>query len=194
MAQFVVGEDGFVTEAAATEQAQWYVSKCPDVEPVDFEAHIMLIRAYAALKIDAPFERRGGGLTKARYNVLRLLYTAADGRMLMTELVHSMNVSPTTITKLVDGLEEDDSVRRVGNIRDKRKIWVELMPKGREVVEDTFPEVVRHIGGLWVGLSPQEKKVLIHLLSKLRYGILTDAAHERVESVARDPMMMPVFS
>lgn len=193
MAQFVVGDDGLVTEAAATEQARWYVSKCPDVEPVDFEAHIMLIRAYAALKIDAPFER-GAGLTKARYNVLRLLYSAEDSRMLMTELVHGLNVSPTTITKLVDGLEEDGSVRRVGNIRDKRKIWVELMPKGREVVEDTFPNVVRHIGSLWVGLSSQEKKVLIHLLSKLRYGILTDAAHEHVESVAKDPMMMPVFS
>ena len=41
--------------------------------PIDFEAHIMIMRAYAALRVDAPFERRGG-MTKARYNVLRMLH------------------------------------------------------------------------------------------------------------------------
>ena len=38
MAQFIINEDGLITEAAANEQAAWYVSKCPEVEPIDFES------------------------------------------------------------------------------------------------------------------------------------------------------------
>ena len=117
--QFVVGENGLLTEAAALEQAAWYAALFPESDPLDFEAHIMVMRAYDALKIDAPFEHKGG-LTKARYNVLRMLYVANENRVLMTDIVQSMNVSPTNITKLVDGLERDEYVRRVGSLNDKR--------------------------------------------------------------------------
>jgi DNA-binding MarR family transcriptional regulator len=180
---FVVGEGGLLSEPAASEQAEWYMSKCPQLDPLDFEAHIMLMRAYAALETDAPFDRRGG-LTKARYNVLRMLHGTDGNRKLMSEIVTGMNVSPTNITKLVDGLERDGYVQRAGNLNDKRKIWVELLPAGACVVEDTLPEVVRHVSGLWQGLSREDKKVLVHLLAKLRLDILTHSAEEHVEGVS----------
>ena len=180
---FVVGEGGLLSEPAATEQADWYVRKCPELDPLDFEAHIMVMRAYAALKTDTPFERRGG-LTKARYNVLRMLHGAEGNRKLMTDIVVGMNVSPTNITKLVDGLERDGYVRRVGNLKDKRKVWVELLPAGSDVVEEILPDVVRYVSSLWQGLSREEKKVLVHLLAKLRLDILTHGAEEHVEGVS----------
>ena len=193
MSQFVVGEDGLVTEAAAAEVAQWYANKNPDVVTLDFEAHIMLVRAFAALRVDAPFVKKGG-LTKPRYHVLRLLFTTPDCRLLMSDIVHAMNVSPTNVTKLVDGLEKDGYVRRVDNPRDKRKVWVELMPEGRKALEKAIPGVVEHINSLWVGLSTDEKRVLIHLLSKLRFGILADASNDQVEWIAKHPVRMPVLS
>ena len=180
--QFVVGEYGLLSEPAASEQADWYVSKCPELDALDFEAHIMLMRAYAALKTDAPFERRGG-LTKARYNVLRMLHGDEDGRLLMTDIVVSMNVTPTNITKLVDGLERDGYVRRAGNLDDKRKVWVELLPAGANMVEETLPDVVRYVSNLWQGMTHEEKRVLVHLLAKLRLDILTHSAGEHVEGV-----------
>lgn len=186
MSQFVVGEDGFVTEAAAAELAQWYASRSTDVVPVDFEAHIMLVRAYGALKVDAPFVRKKG-LTKPRYHVLRLLHTSQEKRLLMSDIVHAMNVSPTNVTKLVDGLEKDGYVRRLNNPRDKRKVWVELMPDGRDAVEEAIPGVMEHITTLWATLNADEKKVLIHLLSKLRFGILTGPANEQVDWSPRTP-------
>jgi MarR family 2-MHQ and catechol resistance regulon transcriptional repressor len=152
----------------------------------------MLIRAYAALKVDTPFEPRSG-LSKARYSILRLLYTAEANRMLMTDIVQDMSVSPTNVTKLVDGLEADALVKRVDDPHDKRKVWVELMAKGRDVVEEAFPNVARHVGSLWVGLTVEEKKVLIHLLSKLRLGILTNQAQAQIEELAKPPSGFPVF-
>jgi DNA-binding MarR family transcriptional regulator len=180
--EFVVGENGLLSEAAAAEQAEWYLSKCPDLEVLDFEAHLMVMRAYSALQTDTPFEHRGG-LTRARYNVLRILHGDDQKRKLMTDIVISMSVSPTNITKLVDGLERDGYVCRVPSGEDKRKVWVELTPSGSRVVEETLPDVVHHVSHLWQGLTLEEKRVLVHLLAKLRLDILTRSAGQRVEDV-----------
>lgn len=186
--QFAVSENGLLAEVAAREQATWYSARAPGVDPLDFEAHLMLVRAYDALKTDTPFERKGG-LTNARYNLLRLLHGAEDGRALMTDIVQSMNVSPTNITKLVDGLEKDRYVRRAHNPHDKRKVWVELLPAGADVVERSLPDVVKHVTGLWQGMTHEEKRVLVHLLSKLRLDILTREAGARIEGLsAPDPL------
>ncbi len=180
--QFTVGENGLLSEVAASEQADWYVSQYPDLDPLDFEAHFMIVRAHDALKTDAPFEQRGR-VTQARYNVLRMLYGVSGQRVLMTDIVQSMNVSPTNITKLVDGLERDGYVRRVGNLNDKRKVWVELLPDGANVVEEALPDVARHISTLWHGLTREEKRILVHLLSKLRLEVLTHGADAQIESM-----------
>jgi DNA-binding MarR family transcriptional regulator len=190
MPQFFVHDDGLLSEVEATNQADWYSKLVPGADPLSFEAHLMIMRANAALRIDAPFYSRGG-LTKARYNLLRLLYQADDYRMLMTEIVQGMNVSPTNITKLVDGLEKDGYVQRVGNETDKRKVWVELTPTGHTVLLGQFPEVVRHVVGLWTGVSSEEKRILVHLLAKVRLSILTSKAHEQVSTVTQHAGAMP---
>jgi DNA-binding MarR family transcriptional regulator len=181
--QFMVGENGFLSEVAASEQADWYVSQYPDLDALDFEAHFMIMRAYDALKTDAPFEQRGR-VTKARYNVLRMLYGVQGRRVLMTDIVQAMNVSPTNITKLVDGLERDGYVRRVGNAHDKRKVWVELLPSGADIVEEASPDVARHVATLWHGLTHEEKRILVHLLSKLRLEVLTHCADAQIEGIS----------
>ena len=181
--QFVVGENGLLSELAASEQAEWYAANFPEADAIDFEAHTMLTRAFDALKTEAPLEHRGG-LTKARYNVLRMLYVVPDQRLLMTDIVQTMNVSPTNITKLVDGLERDAFVRRAGSLNDKRKVWVELLPKGSKALEEAMPDVVHHVAILWQGLTLEEKRVLIHLLSKLRLDIMTRGAEELVENLS----------
>jgi DNA-binding MarR family transcriptional regulator len=183
MEQFVVGIDGLLSEVFAAEQAAWFGGKSLSADPIDFEAHFMLMRGFEALKIEAPFER--GGVSKARFGILRLLCQAEDHRMVMSEIVQRLNVSPTNITKLVDGLERGGYVRRVGNALDKRRIWVELLPAGKEIVDELMPSVVEHIHMLWSGLSNDEKRVLVHLVSKLRLSILTGAASNQVECVGQ---------
>ena len=101
----------------------------------------------------------------------------------MGEIIQGMNVSPTNITKLVDGLQKDGLVRRAFDASDKRKIWVELTSDGAEVVRDSFPDVARHVESLWQGLTLEERRVLIHLLAKLRLTILTNSSEAQVASV-----------
>jgi MarR family 2-MHQ and catechol resistance regulon transcriptional repressor len=189
MQQFSVGRDGRLSETAATRQASWFGRKSHTPNELDFEAHFMLMRGFDAIKADSPFERKSG-ISKARFSVLRILYQADDHRMVMSDIVQSLNVSPTNITKLVDALECAGLVRRLTTPVDKRRVWVELLPAGQQVVDDLLPDVVNHIHGLWSSLTAEEKRILIHLLSKLRLGILTGAALEDVEYV-RDKHLSP---
>ena len=181
MSQFEVREDGLLSETPVTELADWYSRYCPGTEPLAFEAQFMLMRAYMSLKLDSPFELRGG-LTRARYNVLRMLAQTEEGRLLMTDIVQGMNVSPTNITKLVDVLVKDEYVCRAPDRSDKRKFWVELTPQGRRVFEETIPDVGDHVRAFWTGISDLEMRTLIHLLSRLRMNVMTSesfAEHAR---------------
>jgi DNA-binding MarR family transcriptional regulator len=175
MTQFDVREDGLLAEQPVSELAGWYRKYCPETDIMAFEAQFMLMRAYMSLKLDSPFELRGG-LTRARYNVLRLLAQSKDERLHMTDIVQAMNVSPTNITKLVDVLAADNYVRRVPDPNDKRKFWVELMPEGAKIFEDTIPAVGDHVRLIWDGITEREKRLLIHLLVRVRQNILTSAA------------------
>jgi DNA-binding MarR family transcriptional regulator len=190
MSEFDVREDGLLSERPVSELAEWYKKYCPKTGLLAFEAQFMLMRTYMSLKLDSPFELRGG-LTRARYNVLRLLAQAKDERLLMTDIVQAMSVSPTNITKLVDVLVKDDYVRRVPDAQDKRKFWVELMPAGAKIFEDLIPNVGDHVRNIWDGISEQEQRMLIHLLVRVRQNILTSAAFlEQYRQVATPPSIM----
>jgi DNA-binding MarR family transcriptional regulator len=190
MNQFEVGEDGLLSETPVTELASWYAEYCPRTRELAFEAQFMLMRTYMSLKLDSPFELRGG-ITRARYNVLRILAQAPDDRMLMTEIVTRMNVSPTNITKLVDVLVEDDYVQRVPDPADKRKFWVELLPKGRQTFEEIIPDVGDHVAAFWNGITEQEMRTLVHLLARIRLNALTSESFaQHAKSLVEPPAMV----
>lgn len=175
MVQFEVAEDGYLREQSVSALAQWYAEQCPDTEAFAFEVHLMVMRAYAALKLDSRFERRGR-LTRARYNILRLLAQTDGNRLPMTDLVQALGVSPTNITRLVDGLVKDHHVRRIADKEDKRKFWVELMPAGLAAFEEAVPVVGRHVKSVWGGFTEREVRTLVHLLAKLRLNVFTAGA------------------
>lgn len=190
MNQFEVGEDGLLSETPVAELAAWYGEHCPETPLLAFEAQFMLMRTYMSLKLDSPFELRGG-ITRARYNVLRILAQAPEERLLMTDIVTRMNVSPTNITKLVDVLVEDNYVRRVPDPIDKRKFWVELMPAGRLIFEEFVPDVGDHVRSFWQGISEQEMRTLVHLLSRIRLNAMTsDSFAHHAKSLVSPPQMI----
>ena len=78
--EFVVGEDGLMTERSIQELASWYTDGGPDQE--SFEAHLLLLRAYNMLVTSAQRGRRAT-LTRERFSLLRLLYRHPSRRMLM---------------------------------------------------------------------------------------------------------------
>jgi DNA-binding MarR family transcriptional regulator len=164
-------EDGWVVEASIKNLAGWYNDYCPDTTAATFEAHLMVLRAYVTL-IGGPSVTGVPGLSRAKYNILRMLFQTPGHRLLIGDFAEGLNVSPTNISKLVDSLVADGFVRRAGHEQDKRKTWAELTPDGLEVMEAAIPAVGRNVEETWAGLDDDEKRVLAHLLAKMRMHAL----------------------
>jgi DNA-binding MarR family transcriptional regulator len=160
-------EDGWLHEDTVRDLAAWYHEKCPGTSQLAFEAHLMVLRAAVAVRSDSPIDQQAG-VTRARYNILRMLYQAPDRRLLMSDMVQGMNVIPTNITKLVDSLAADGFVTRSGHEIDKRRTWAHLTDAGAMLVENALPRVSNHVTTLWECLEPEEQAILVHLLSKMR--------------------------
>jgi DNA-binding MarR family transcriptional regulator len=149
--------------------ASWY-SKFPEAgESLNYEAHLMLLRAFMSLTALTS----GSGVSRARYNVLRILYQQSGHRLQMTDIGVGLGVSPTNVTKMVDSLERDGLVRRVRHDDDKRKTWTELTNEGRKTFEEALPKVVEFTDSVWGELTHDEKRSLVHVLSRLRMVLMT---------------------
>jgi DNA-binding MarR family transcriptional regulator len=176
-------EDGWVTDSSVRELAEWYAAHCPGTSVAAFEAHLMVLRAYVTLLSDSPVDT-AAGMSRARYNILRMVYQAPEKRLLMGDFADGMNVSPTNISKLVDTLVNDGLVRREPHNLDKRKTWAVITSEGEEVVEASLPLIGRNVEEVWSGLDEEEQKVLAHLLAKMRMNAVSRRSN-RVLSVLR---------
>lgn len=162
--EFVVDDEGFMAERAIHDLAAWYNDD--GLEQESFEAHLMMLKATNSLVTSAQRGRRIG-LTIERYSLLRLLYRTPQQRLLMGDIGRALEVSPTSITKLVDGLATVGLVRRVADEQDHRRTWIEITDEGSKLVKDSLPDVRHFTRERWKGLTKDEKRMLIHLLTKL---------------------------
>ncbi len=166
-----------MAERTIRDLADWYNGDGGDQEA--FEAHLVLLKAANLLMTSAQRGRRIT-LTRERYALLRLLYRAPDKRLFMGDIGRGLDVSPTSVTKLVDGLVALGLLRRYADEQDHRRTWVEIEDEGSKRVEESLPDVKRYTRERWRGLTKEEKRMLIHLLSKLMLSIQSAAVDQRL--------------
>ena len=171
MTEFQMQDGGLLSERSTHEIAQSLAQRTGG-DPLTHEAHQTFIRVYTTLT-GAVRKNSPSSLSLGRYNVLRFLYTADEHRLLMSELGDRLEVSATVVTRLVESLVEEGLVRREGHDSDKRKTWASLTPAGEALFESELPLMLELIEDLWQGLRDDEKRLLIHLLTKLRISLLS---------------------
>jgi DNA-binding MarR family transcriptional regulator len=76
----------------------------------------------------APF-----GLTFARYEALMLLFFSRAGSLPLGKIGARLQVHPTSVTNLIDGLEKAGYVERAPHPSDRRTTLATITPRGREV-------------------------------------------------------------
>ena len=108
----------------------------------------------------------GGGMTTPRAMVLLMLANKTEG-VSMSELGELLGMSPRNMTVLADGLERERLVRRIPHARDRRITLVEITETGREIARTELGPAHAATAALFDDLSPQERKELRRLLTKL---------------------------
>ena len=110
-------------------------------------------------------------VSKGKFNVLKIIYLHSlnneDEGISLSEIAKSAWVSKSTITGLIDGLENDGFVRRGHSSKnDRRKIVVELTAKGNEFLENFFPKHFQVMSKLLEDFTEKETQDLKVLMTK----------------------------
>jgi DNA-binding MarR family transcriptional regulator len=74
-------------------------------------------------------------LTFPRYEGLMLLYYSRNGSLPLGKMGTRLQVHPTSVTNIVDGLEQRGLVRRVRHERDRRTTLASITDEGRTTAE-----------------------------------------------------------
>jgi DNA-binding MarR family transcriptional regulator len=110
---------------------------------------------------------RRHGLTFARYEALVLLSFSRSGWLPLSKIGERLMVHPTSVTNIVQRLEQAGLVQRTPNPRDGRGTLAGLTDAGRRVVESATADLVGLDFGLQA-LDATERRELFGLLRKVR--------------------------
>jgi len=135
-------------------------------------------------KLHASMERWADrfGLSEGRFQILVRLQHQPAGRLAMGELAEMLDVSPRSITGLVDNLERDGLVRRVDDPTDRRSVYAEITEQGRERVKKLWREAASVQGWLTAGFKESELIHLRHLCLRLIQAMSAEEAKTHATS------------
>ena len=108
------------------------------------------------------------GITRAGFNVLRILSRCETKSCKQNEISRLMLVSRANITGLVDSLTRQNLVARINDPHDRRVNMIKLLPKGEKLLEDLLPEYYKHMHEVCSVFTEKEKKIFNDLLKRLR--------------------------
>ncbi len=105
------------------------------IEPA-VRAWTRLLRAYASTTrlLSAELQEEHG-LTLNDYEALLVLSRAEDGRLKRVELARNLMLTPSGVTRLLQGLEDAGLVERASCATDLRVTYAQLTDAGREKLE-----------------------------------------------------------
>ena len=122
----------------------------------------------AALELDlAPF-----GVTMGDYEVLVRLSEAENEQLRMCDLALALQLSPSGLTRRLDGLVSTGLVERIASPADRRVMFAALTPAGRAKLEEAAPDHVASVRRrFFKGLSRDQVRELGDIFETVRSNI-----------------------
>ncbi len=150
-------------------RTQWSKRWEPDVgEAMAAATSIMRAQQMVLAAVDGAL--RPFGLTFARYEGLVLLLFSRRGALPLGKMGQRLMIHPTSVTNIINRLEQQGLVRRLPHPTDGRTTLAELTDEGRRLAKRATKAVNAVEFGLG-GLDNQDLQQLIRIIRKLREGV-----------------------
>ncbi len=128
----------------------------------------------AAARMKGRDTQRGGGeLGYAQLSLLAALYE--HGELPAGELACAAELTPATVTQMLDNLAAAGHVERARSEEDRRVVVTRLTPEGRRRLEDKRSEWGRRWEDAAADLDPAELRTTVEVLARIR-AMIEDAA------------------
>ena len=122
----------------------------------------------AAMEADlAPF-----GLTMGDYEVLVRLSEAENQRLRMCDLATALQLSPSGLTRRLDGLVTSGLVERVASPTDRRVMFAAITPAGYDKLVEAAPDHVASVRNRFLkGLSGAQVRAVGDIFETVRSNL-----------------------
>lgn len=127
----------------------------------------IILRASGSVTNMLKKDMRSYGVNPTEFMVLEVLYSL--GEQPIQVIGNKVLLASSSITYVIDQLEEKGIVERVQNKEDRRVTLVSLTEKGRQLMDDIFPQHSRVIKELFEGLTDEELLELGESLKTIGY-------------------------
>lgn len=126
---------------------------------------IVFMRASQAVQdiLISNMEKNGVNLTE--FAVLELLYHKGDQPI--QHIGRKILLASSSITYVVDKLEKKELAERKACSKDRRVTYTSITEKGKQFIEDIFPEHEQTIQGIFEDLTEEELETTMRLLKKI---------------------------
>jgi DNA-binding MarR family transcriptional regulator len=147
------------------EAARQWALRWQGVEQMHAVTSLMRVQQLVLGRLDELL--RPHGLTFARYEALVLLTFSRAGALPLGKMGHRLQVHPTSITSIINRLEQSGFVVRRRHPDDRRTVLAEITDAGRAVVESATHDLVGADFGLGA-LQPDDLARLSSMLKPVR--------------------------
>jgi len=134
------------------------------------EATIALLRTASVVGRAVARVIEPSGLSLAQYNALRIIRGAGAGGIPTLAVRQRMIEEGTTITRLLDKLEESELIRRERAAPDRRQVICYATAAGRRLLDRLDPQVDASDAEAVDALDDDELEQLIAMLDAIRAG------------------------
>ncbi|MDC3413133.1 MarR family transcriptional regulator [Aquibacillus sp. 3ASR75-11] len=146
------------------DQTEQYLEKKQDPS---LKLFVVLSKAYRSITDKVEADIRKKGLNPTEFGVLELLFHRGDQPL--QKIGEKILLASGSITYVVDKLEEKKYIKRKPCPEDRRITYASITDKGKELLNDIFPDHWSRIEEITDGLDKEEKESAIKLLKKLGF-------------------------
>lgn len=137
-------------------------------EQMSLKLFIVMNRALEELRKKATEDVKRHGLNLSEFAVLELLYH--KGPQPIQVIGKKVLLASSSITYVIDKLENKQLITREACPKDRRVFHVTLTDEGNGLIKRIFPDHQRAIAEMFASLSIEEKKIAIELVKKIGFN------------------------
>ncbi|GFZ83552.1 MarR family transcriptional regulator [Compostibacillus humi] len=126
------------------------------------KAFVVLMKANKTLEEVIKKDISNYGMRTSDFTVLEALYH--KGRQTIREITEAVLIQTGSITYVIDKLEKRELLQRSACKDDRRAVYIQLTPKGEQLMEEIFPKHQQVIEEIFSDITEEEKETVINVL------------------------------
>ena len=150
------------------------------LSPTEMRAWRNYVETIGALEAALEADMQPHGITMGDYEVLVRLSEADEQRMRMCDLAADLRLSPSGLTRRLDGLVRGGFVDRHSCSADRRVMYAHITPDGLDKLQTAAPDHVRGVRRhLLSRLTPEQTVQMGDIFETVRASLLASQTGER---------------